>query len=290
MNWARYALGLLVLIAAVVPLALACARFARAAVDASRPVLRWAVGLFTAVLGVVLTGQVLGIAGLYSRVPVLVAAWVLAALLWFAAATLSARAPLAAAEMAATEPVPVSTAPAAGAGESADDRRDWFRIVAWGVVVGICVTAFATSVLKPSYAPDAINYHLPDIANWVRDHDFWSVRQFQLGVYQNAYPMNAEVVSAFFVVPFGRDFLVNLGVLVQFALVVASVGALAEHFGARRAGDAALVGLAAASIPVVATSHLGSVGFDLLPIAAVALAVLGAERWRRTEAPGDLAL
>lgn len=285
MNWARFALGLVLLAGAAAPLTFACARFARAAVDPGRPMLRWAVGLFTAVLGIVLSGQLLGIVGLYSRGPMLLATWAMAAALWPAATAVGKRTPLAAAEVAATRVAD------ADAGAAADQhRRDWFRVAAWGVVVGIVVTAFATSVLKQTYGPDAINYHLPDIANWVRDHGFWNVRQFQLGVYQNAYPMNAEVLSAFFVVPFGRDFLVNLGVLVELALVVASVGALAEHFGARRPGDAALVGLAAASIPVVATSHLGSVGSDLIPIAAVALVVLCADRWRRTEAPADLAL
>lgn len=285
MNWARFLLGLLLLAGAAVPLALGCARFARATVDATRPMLRWAVGLFAATLGIVLSGQILGMAGLYSRVPVLVATWAVAALLWFAATTASSPRLAAAAEAAATEVGEVDRATG-----TAQGGRDWFRILAWAVVAGICVTAFATSVLKQTYGPDAINYHLPDIANWVRDHGFWTVRQFQLGVYQNAYPMNAEVVSGFFVVPFGRDFLVNLGVLVEFALVVASVGALAEHFGARRAGDAALVGLVAATIPVLATSHLGSVGSDLIPVASVALAVLCADRWRRTEAPWDLTL
>lgn len=285
MSWVRFLVGLLLLVGTSVPLAIGSTRFARAAVDASRPMLRWAVGFFAAVLGIVLSGQILGIVGLYSRVPVALATWAVAALLWLAASALSGVHPLAAAEAAAT-----SVEEAEGAPRSAGSGRDWFRVLAWAVVAGICATAFATSVLKQSYGPDAINYHLPDIANWVRDHGFWTVRQFQLGVYQNAYPMNAEVVSGFFVVPFGRDYLVNLGVILEFALVVASVGALAEHFGARRSGDAALVGLGAATIPVLATSHLGSVGSDLIPVASVALVVVCADRWRRTEAPGDMAL
>lgn len=288
MSWIRFGAGFLLLVAAAIPLAWACARFTRAAVDADRPVLRWAVGVFAAVLGIVLSGQVLGIVGFYSRIPLLLATWVVAALLWLGARSVDGRHPFAAAEVAATGVRSPSTAESAEVTQGGD--RDWFRVLLWAVVVGICVTAFATSVLKQSYGPDAVNYHLPDIANWVRDHGFWSVRQFQLGVYQNAYPMNSEVVSGFFVVPFGHDYLVNLGVLLQFALVTVAVGALAEHFGARRRSDALLVGLAAATIPVVATSHLGSVGSDVIPIAAVVLAVLGADRWRRTEAPADLAL
>lgn len=289
MSWARFVVGLVFLAGASVPLALACRRFACAAVDANRPMLRWAVGVFAAVLAIVLSGQALGIVGLYSRVPLLLAVWVLSAGLWVAASALSDRSPFAAVETTA-ETAATRVDAQTGVGATSGSGRDWFRILAWAVVAGICVTAFATSVLKQSYGPDAINYHLPDIANWVRDHGFWTVRQFQLGVYQNAYPMNAEVVSGFFVVPFGRDFLVNLGALVQFGLVVASVGALAEHFGARRKADAALVGLVAATIPVVATSHLGSVGSDLIPIAAVALVVLCADRWRRSESVADMAL
>jgi len=286
--------GLVLLALAAVPLVAACARLTRRVVGEGRPFLASCVGLFVFCLSVVLVSQVLGVAGLYSRFPFVVAAWIWSLLVWIGSGYLPrlAEVPWAAAGTDETAATTLGDGVGAAQGEQAPATRDWLRILTWTVFSGIVATAFVAAIAAPSNGADAVNYHLPDIANWIRNHSFNQIQQYQLGVYQNAYPMNAETIAAFFVVPFGRDWLVNLGTLVQFSFVVAAVGSLVEHVGhasgrSVRSIGAMSCGLAVATMPIVATSHVGSVGSDLLPLAAVVVCILFIDRWRRTERPID---
>jgi|GEM_PF-1865750 len=321
--------GFLLLIAQTASVVCAAWAMAVVLTPKDRPFLRFSLGLFLGMLEVSLLLQFLGAFSLLSRWPVAFGSIALSGLVWWAARFLDGRwQPLAsidafspgadavdrvAGEVAATH-LGTSTPEAAGAVATDAAREDttggqgsgasrtggsrsvlgrslaeWVRIGTVSFLVGAATVVFLTSLLKPAFGTDAVGYHLPDIAHFLRSHSVLEVQQYQLGVYQGVYPMNAELLSAWFVLPFGQDFLVNFGTICQILFAVAAVGALAEHFRVR-GGDALLVGLAVVSMPILATSHVGSVANDILPLGALALGLLFVDRWRQTEAPLDMAM
>ncbi|MCC7078205.1 MAG: hypothetical protein IT198_13875 [Acidimicrobiia bacterium] len=295
MSWPSYAAALLILVLQTAPVVVSASYAARVLVDPDRPLLRVGTGLLVAFVEILVALQAVGAAGFLSRWPVLVAAWLVAGLGGVAAYAIARhrgpRVEPAAAETAATA---VDTDPARAVGPmpptgtgSRTARYVWLGTIV--VLTGAFVTALVSGLVKPSFSTDTVNYHLPAIANWIRDHSIWTMRQWQFSVFQNGYPMNSELIAAWFVIPFGRDFLVNLAPLAQAVFAAVAIGALAEQLGLR-ARDAVLVGAAGLFIPIVSTPALGAVGSDLLPMAGWALALTYVLRWRDTESGLDVGL
>lgn len=295
--WSSYALALAVLAFQTAPVVISAWYLAGALVPGGTLLLRVAVAGLVGALEAVIAMQALGVAGWLSRWPLLFAAWLVAGIGWALGAVLVRHRGLAAQTPASQSPEPQAPeapnpepqSPEPPAPDSGGRARSFVWTATLVLLAFAAVCAFVSAVVKPSFGSDAINYHLPDIANWVRDHSIWHIRQWQTSVFQNGYPMNAELLAAWFVIPFGRDFLVNIGPLLQAVFVVTAVAALAEELGLCWR-DALLVGATALFAPIVATAGIGSVGSDLVPLAGYVLMVTFLLRWRTSEDPIDVAL
>lgn len=294
-------LGALIVVAQVVPVAIAAWFLARRAVADDAPVLRVAAAGFVALCEVLFASQFLLAIGLYSRWWVLGGSWLAAAVTFAIATRIGVRGEDAGAPPDDDSPdddspddEPTDDDDERAPAEEEPGRPD--RVVGGVVDIGTVVlvvfagvVAFVSALLKPSLGTDAVNYHLPDIAVWLRTGSLWQIDQFQVSVFQNAYPQNAELIAAWFVAPVGRDVFVNLGPVLQMALCVASIAAFAETLKVRRT-TAVLIGVVGAFAPVIATANIGSVGSDLLPFACLMLSLTFWMRWRERPSTVDLVL
>lgn len=295
-SWPSYLAALAVLVLQTGPVVASATYLVRVLLPPERPMLRLAAGILAVLLQMLLALEIVGVVGWMSRWPLLVAAWLAAGLVWLAARILGgkARARGGSVEVAATTLEPADAvvsgedgAPEPEAEESRTARYVWYGTVV--VLVFAAVTALVSALVKPSFATDTMTYHLTAIAGWVREHTIWSMRQWQFSVFQNGYPMNSELTASWFVVPFGRDYLVNLAPLAHAGFALAAMAALAEQLGLKTR-DALLVGATGLFVPIVATAGIGSLGSDLLPMGGWVLSVAFVLRWRDSENPIDLIL
>lgn len=145
--------------------------------------------------------------------------------------------------------------------------------------VGIFTAVLASVVLArlaaqvwffAPYAGDALSYHLPKIAEWVRVGGFTR----EMGIDSHAtFPSGFELVEAWWVVSLHHDVLIEMAGVEFLALGVASVVALARHCGLDLR-TAIFAGLFYALIPVVhlqATACLNDGPAGALVLAAAAL-------------------
>ena len=257
------------------PVAYAAWRLARRLVPASTPLLRLAAAFMCGILEALLAMQVLGLAGVFSRLPLVLAAWAVAGLTVLLERRVPARS---GGDLGAGAPGPTALDAPRGAqqskrsAEASGSRpRDWYRILVVTLVVGAGATMLYSGIAKAPFDADSVNYHLPAVANWLRSHSLLQIDQIQPGVYQMSYAMNSELLNAWFAMPFGRDFLANIGTLVAGAMMLLAVAALAERLGVRTL-EAVVVGFAALFTAALGIG-LGATSSDILPVAGTALAV-----------------
>ncbi len=155
--------------------------------------------------------------------------------------------------------------------------RDWpdgLGVASLGAVVGFW--AGATLLGGTDYAWDDLTYHAASPGWWMQSASL-DVAPF---TYQAYYPLNAEVLSLWFMLPFAHDVHVNVGVFLWMALAASSALAIASSLGQNRAGAMcwAAVFLGAPPVRVLAHSFTPTdVAVGALAMAALAFALVGDE-------------
>lgn len=123
-------------------------------------------------------------------------------------------------------------------------RRDPLARVAVALAAGLGLTWLVrTALLGTSFVWDDLSYHAALPARWLSEGSI-SVVPF---TYQTYFPQNAELLSLWFVLPFGRDAHANLAALTWGAVAAASIALLARAIGGRGLAPAAAVTLFFAS-------------------------------------------
>lgn len=144
--------------------------------------------------------------------------------------------------------------------------------------LGIALAAFASFLIKTAllspYTGDALSYHLPKIAEWVRAGRFvWRIHHDP----RMWFPAGFELVETWWVVFLRHDALIELGGVQMALIAFAAVFSLAESFGVR-AGLASLVYLLLPVVILNVTSCGNDLGAAAMVLAAYALVARGAPR------------
>lgn len=209
-------LPVLIFLAATVPVVLACRRLASRLLRGTWE--RWAMTLFLVALQIVLSMQLLGALGAWRPVPYLLVALVGAGLVELIARRLR------------DEPAPPLHETEPAGSEAEDPVEDatggvprWLRILAVAAPVFLVVAALVNVLFAPDAANDSTLYHRAMVAAWYRTNTIWRIGAFENGVYEGAFWSNGDVFGMWVVVPFARDYLVQLCSLVWAAGAYAGV-------------------------------------------------------------------
>ncbi len=172
-------------------------------------------------------------------------------------------------------------------------RQDW---IGWGAaLVGVgLVAGFMVGYLHGEFGTvpsgiDALTFHLPDVASWIRTGSLWQIDQFVAGQAQGNYPNNGDVLFLFLVLPFKSALLVRAAMLPYLVLTALGVFAVARELSASR--PAALSAAAAfCAIPSVAAPALIDTQTDTVMLFGFITGVALLIRHSRTEARFDFVL
>jgi hypothetical protein len=153
----------------------------------------------------------------------------------------------------------------------APDRSEILFVAAAGVaLLSLLVKAF---LLVP-YTGDALQYHLPKIAEWVQAERFrWGINHDPRVWFSGGF----ELVETWWVVFLHHDALIELGGLQMALVAVAAVATLAEAFDARP-GLAAVAYLFIPGVLLNATACGNDLAIAALTLAGYAMVAQGAPR------------
>jgi hypothetical protein len=147
------------------------------------------------------------------------------------------------------------------------------RILFGMAAVGLGSLLVKTLVLEP-HTGDALQYHLPKIAEWIRAGRFvWGINHDP----RQWFSAGFELVETWWVVFLRHDGLVELGGVQMALLAAAAVVTLAESLDAR-SGFAAVVYLFVPAVLLQATSCGNDLAVAALVLSGYALAAAGAPR------------
>ena len=137
-------------------------------------------------------------------------------------------------------------------------------------------------------SPDAVTFHLPNVARWMQSGSFWQVDDFVPNRAAGNYPQTADVLHLAVILPWSRDFLMPLANFPLTALLGLALFCGAHEL--RAPVPVAMLGAAAVvALPVV--GYLASAGLaDPAMYATFACGVLFLMRHWRTGDPFDLVL
>ncbi|MFN8103511.1 MAG: hypothetical protein U0U69_03535 [Acidimicrobiia bacterium] len=199
-------ISFIVLVVATVPAVLACRHLASRLVAGTWE--RWAMTLFLVVLQIVLSMQLLGAVGGWRPVPYLVVALVGAGLVELIARRL--RTDTAIDADAAPSEDAAAEAGADEAGSAPTGVPRWLAILAVAAPVFLVVAALASVLFASDAANDSTLYHRAMVAAWYRTNTIWRIGAFENGVYEGAFWSNGDTFGMWVVVPFARDYLLQL--------------------------------------------------------------------------------
>ncbi|HKG36839.1 MAG TPA: phospholipid carrier-dependent glycosyltransferase [Solirubrobacterales bacterium] len=232
-------------------------------------VLAWSLLFLAALLAVHLVPGILGVLG---RGSVLVVA---AALLVFAWALRVA---------------PAQAGPPPDRASNGSGRADWVAAAVAAAVVGWLVLAALIERAPVAVTNlDALNFHLPGIANWIQHEGFWQIGQWVPDLAHGNYPQNGDLLDLSVVMPWHNDAFVRLVGVPLLALAALSVYAIGVELGAPRASSALWAAAFAAMPAVVQPAALEVLTDDLL-LASLGIGTLFLLRHARTAERADLVL
>jgi hypothetical protein len=124
-------------------------------------------------------------------------------------------------------------------------KRDWFGLItqwreasdpllrpAIALCGGWLLMTAVRGLFMPPVSHDAWTYHLFLAANWVKKGGFFHLPAPDVwGFFYHFCPANAEVLYAWFMLPFHGDLVVNLGAYPAWLTMVVTFYALARHLG-----------------------------------------------------------
>jgi hypothetical protein len=165
------------------------------------------------------------------------------------------------------------------------------------LIAGVSVSAVAVGILDtfdyyagvPAQSIDALNYHLPYLAEWIQTGSVWHVGHFTPGQPSEYIPNNNGLVFLSAMLPWRSDFLVRASLLPYLALSGVAVYAIGVELGARRA-SAAVLAAAVLAMPIVINTSIVDTLPDAVPMATVGAGTLFLLRHARTRARSDLVL
>jgi hypothetical protein len=142
---------------------------------------------------------------------------------------------------------------------------------------------------SPVLSSDALDFHLPDIADWIRTGTYWQVSQFVPNLASGNYPNNGNVVLLAGMLPWRDESLVRPLVVAYMALTALGVYAIAVELRAARA-TAVLAAATVAAMPSFAFDVVVGTIPDAIMTATFAGGVLFVLRHARTGERSDLIL
>ena len=188
--------------------------------------------------------------------------------------------------------VPATTAPSQALPESATPSDAWSPTVAAVATGGLVLMAslvVASRLTVPTYAVDALNFHLPGVAAWIQSGSIWQIDVYNPDISPGHYPQNGDVMVLAAVLPWKNDFLAHLAMYPFLALVGAAVYAASLELRASRAASV-LAGCLVVAVPSVSLPALEGGLTDPVMLAGFASGLLFLLRHHRTGATSDLVL
>ncbi|HEX8073847.1 MAG TPA: phospholipid carrier-dependent glycosyltransferase, partial [Thermoleophilaceae bacterium] len=188
-------------------------------------------------------------------------------------------------------PVPTRTGPERPDPAPPPDqtRTAVLAAIALGAVAINVLTFLRLNADVPILHVDAVSFHLPDVATWIRDGSIWSNNEFIPQFPTGTYPSNGDVMFLAAALPFHNDAFVRLVDLPFLGLLGLAVYALGVELGAPRT-LAALFAAALLSIRAVTSFAVDQVVPDVVLLATLAAGALFLVRHFRTRRRAELVL
>jgi hypothetical protein len=188
---------------------------------------------------------------------------------------------------------PAAPAPRRTTGEALATRESPLAWLPALLVVGM-VTGAALVYLRDVFgtAPlgiDALTFHLPDVASWIRTGSLWQIDQFVPELANGNYPNNGDVLFLALVLPFKSALLVRAAMVPYLALTAIAIYAVARELGACAAG-AVLFAAAPCAVPAIVSPALVDTQTDTLMLFGFAAGAAFLLRNRRSSSTFDLVL
>jgi hypothetical protein len=189
---------------------------------------------------------------------------------------------------ASTDPGALTAGPttadraAAFAGRAGESLIGWaVALAAVALVVGYTGGFLRTEFGTVPVGIDALTFHLPDVASWMRSGSLWQIDQFVPGQAHGNYPNNGDVLFLLLVLPFKSTLLVRAAMLPYLALTGIAVFAIGRELGASRP-FAVTYGAALCAIPSIAWPTLIDTGTDTVMLFGFATGIQLLLRHART--------
>jgi hypothetical protein len=188
--------------------------------------------------------------------------------------------------------IPPERATPCDAEQVPEERSGW---VSWAIAAAAASLVSAAALgLAVDYAtaavrhPDALTFHLPNVARWIQSGSFWGIHDFRPDRALGYYPHNGNVLVLATVLPWKNDFLIRFVNLPFLALTGVAVYAIARELRAPTA-TSVLFGATVVAIPVVTLPTVDALS-DTFMLAAFGTGVLFLLRHARTRRTADLTL
>lgn len=255
-------LGTLLFAAVTAPTLWASARLARRFCRGGWD--RVTVTLFVWVLQAVLVLQLIGVARLYTWWGLCIGAAVsTVALLGFAQA-------VPAVDDGPEEPADADVAPS---------RR--LQIVTLGVPLTIFAVGVVVAVFTPDSGYDSLQYHRSLVIGWFQEGSIWRIGAFENGfTYEGAYPSNGDLLGLWFLLPYGRDWLLQSVTIVYALGAAAALVSLAREVGLRSWRVVGFVAVVLA-LPQGLWGQVGHLHVDMAMLQGAAVLFWAGLRWLR---------
>jgi hypothetical protein len=177
---------------------------------------------------------------------------------------------------------------AAFAGRADESPIGWtLALAAVALVAGYTGGFLRTEFGTVPVGIDALTFHLPDVASWIRTGSLWQIDQFVPGQAHGNYPNNGDVLFLLLVLPFKSALLVRAAMLPYLALTGIAVFAIGRELGASRP-LAVTYGAALCAIPSIAWPTLIDTETDTVMLFAFATGILLLLRHARTASRFEL--
>ena len=150
-----------------------------------------------------------------------------------------------------------------------------------GIVAAFMTLSGLLALRSPSFDFDSRNYHLPQLADWIQGHSFWSSGIAQPASYLTAYPSNGEFLGVWFALPTHGDQLSLLAPVLFTLLGILAVAFLCRELGGQ-SWVGALAGTAVFATPLIFATQSRSLATDTIAASSlVAAAALMTRAFRR---------
>lgn len=173
-------------------------------------------------------------------------------------------------------------------------EQAWWRrpsvLAAVAAGVGYFLLAADFSLGPPSLDTDTREYHITNLAHWLREGSLWALPFQSPGGVTATHPGNGELVGVWLALPSHGDELVYAMPALFAALAVLAGALLGRELRADRGPDGAAIGalavFAALSVPLYFSSQLGSLSTDVVAAACTMTALALLVTARRTPSAG----